>query len=252
MEISHRPRTADAQALPAIDAQPAGCGGRAQRVAPAPVHPALARTGAAGRHRQCTGLAAPGGQQPLHRPAAQLPLTCNLDWLDQQLHDNAAWQPHQLGPERQACLQEAVEVLDKALNRLPPNLGQALEQHCICGVGMWSWQACCVSEPNLRKRVQLARRQLRDWLGRCARRVTKAEPLDGRPAPGRAERSEVADRVGGVEDPGATADLVDVAADGEGSARLTDAVARRRHRGAEGPVKKLAPAPGPMAWNGWV
>ncbi|UXY51900.1 RNA polymerase sigma factor [Pseudomonas tohonis] len=94
------------------------------------------------------------------------PLTCNLDWLDQQLHDNAAWQPHQLGPERQACLQEAVEVLDKALNRLPPNLGQALEQHCICGVEYVELAGLLqVSEPNLRKRVQLARRQLRDWLG---------------------------------------------------------------------------------------
>ncbi len=71
-----------------------------------------------------------------------------------------------MGPERQACLQEAVEVLDKALNRLPPNLGQALEQHCICGVEYVELAGLLqVSEPNLRKRVQLARRQLRDWLG---------------------------------------------------------------------------------------
>lgn len=102
------------------------------------------------------------------------PRTCDLESLDVELEGNICWQPHVLCPERQACLQEEIDVLEKALSSLPKQLGDLLEQRCIQGIEYHELAVIhTLSEPNLRKRVQLARRQLRsrlDAAGSSARR----------------------------------------------------------------------------------
>lgn len=89
------------------------------------------------------------------------PSTCSLDWLDLHPADSAGNEP-----ERQACLREAMETLGKALHQLPPNLGDALWQHCVDGMAYGELaRHLQIKEPNLRKRVQLARDQLRQQVG---------------------------------------------------------------------------------------
>lgn len=97
------------------------------------------------------------------------PSTCSLDWLDQDVYHNAAWQPQHDNPEHRACVQEALQALSGALGQLPATLAQALELRCIQGVE-YPAMACTllISESNARKRVQLARQQLRDMLDPAA------------------------------------------------------------------------------------
>ena len=91
--------------------------------------------------------------------------TCNIDWIDNALFDETQLHPAQDGPEHTACLHEALEALSAAMQRLPEPLSEALEQRCIGGVEYGDMAVIlAISEPNARKRVQLARQQLRGWL----------------------------------------------------------------------------------------
>ncbi|KUM43056.1 hypothetical protein AR540_04670 [Pseudomonas sp. EpS/L25] len=99
----------------------------------------------------------------------RIPRTCDLESVDVQLEGNICWQPHALCPERQACLQEEIDVLERALGSLPKPLGDLLQQRCIQGIEYHELAVIhTLSEPNLRKRVQLARRQLRSRLDTAA------------------------------------------------------------------------------------
>ena len=96
--------------------------------------------------------------------------TYHTEWLDNALFDEQEVHPPHASPEYMACLHEALEALSAAMQRLPAQLCEALEQHCIIGVEYVDMAgALAISEPNARKRVQLARQQLRGWLW----------PLDG-------------------------------------------------------------------------
>jgi len=94
------------------------------------------------------------------------PVTCSLEWLDHDLYESVTWQPPHDDPERNACGQEALQALNLAIGRLPATLSQALALRCIDGLeyeGMAG--TLLISESNARKRVQLARQQLRGLLG---------------------------------------------------------------------------------------
>ena len=90
---------------------------------------------------------------------------CSLDWVDSQLFNESHIQAGRGGPEHTASMHESLEALNAAMQRLPEQLFQALEQRCISGVGYGEIAgALAISEPNARKRVQLARQLLRGWL----------------------------------------------------------------------------------------
>ncbi|APQ10382.1 hypothetical protein NS2R_10305 [Pseudomonas oryzihabitans] len=100
------------------------------------------------------------------------PRTCDLESANVDLEDNICWQPQALCPELQACLQEEIDVLEKALSSLPKPLSDLLEQRCIHGLEYHELaRLYTLSEPNLRKRVQLARRQLRCQLDAATSRA---------------------------------------------------------------------------------
>lgn len=91
------------------------------------------------------------------------PLNCDLDQVDLALQHNTCWQPPTHCPEQQACLQEELSALGTALRSLPRQLGDLLEQRCIDGAEYGELAILFeLSEPNIRKRVQLARQQLRN------------------------------------------------------------------------------------------
>ncbi|MBU6956580.1 RNA polymerase sigma factor [Pseudomonas sp. CVAP len=94
------------------------------------------------------------------------PTTCSLDWLDHDLYESVTWQPLHYSPEHTAFLLESLEALRVAIDQLPASLSEALELRCIDGVEYESMAGTLeISESNARKRVQLARQQLRVLLG---------------------------------------------------------------------------------------
>ncbi|WPN55785.1 RNA polymerase sigma factor [Pseudomonas sp. P9_31] len=94
------------------------------------------------------------------------PATCSLEWLDHDLYESVTWQPLHYGPERTALVLETLEALNVAIERLPASLSKALELRCIDGAEYESMAGTLeISESNARKRVQLARQQLRVLLG---------------------------------------------------------------------------------------
>ncbi|WP_353926557.1 sigma-70 family RNA polymerase sigma factor [Pseudomonas sp.] len=90
---------------------------------------------------------------------------CSLDWVDSQQFSDSHLQAGRGGPEHTASMHESLDALSVAMQRLPEQLFQAFEQRCIGGVGYGEIAgALAISEPNARKRVQLARQLLRGWL----------------------------------------------------------------------------------------
>lgn len=92
----------------------------------------------------------------------KMPNTCDLERIDFDLQYNTCWQPLMRCPEHHTGLQEELRALAKAMQALPRQLSEILKQRCIDGAE-YSELAIQLelSEPNARKRVQLARQQLR-------------------------------------------------------------------------------------------
>lgn len=100
----------------------------------------------------------------------QSPVTCSLDWLDQDLYDSVTWQPLCYSPEHTASLHQSLEALSLAMDQLPVLLCEALELRCIEGAEYQNMASkLAISEQNARKRVQLARQQLRAVLGKLGK-----------------------------------------------------------------------------------
>lgn len=89
-------------------------------------------------------------------------LTCSLEWLDSDRSEPLIPQIITPGPEQNACFLETLTALTSAMGRLPVLLCEAIELRCVEGAEYDEIAAALeTTESNVRKRVQLGRRQLR-------------------------------------------------------------------------------------------